>query len=87
MLVSHRMGDQNLLSRAPPCFERHVKLLVPAAFAVISTYSSFQGGLVVKIIAESLLQHDEKHVVLTLLSGIRVVKRKILKNMLEHIQN
>jgi hypothetical protein len=26
--VSHRMGDQNLLSQAPPCFGRHVKLLV-----------------------------------------------------------
>jgi hypothetical protein len=41
-----------------------------------------QGGLtsgrrpVVKIIAESLSQHDEKHVVPTPLSGIRVGKRK-----------
>jgi hypothetical protein len=25
-------------SRAPPCFGRHVKPLVPAAFAVVSTY-------------------------------------------------
>jgi hypothetical protein len=28
---------QNLLSEAPPCFGRHVKPLVPAAFAVVST--------------------------------------------------
>jgi hypothetical protein len=28
---------KNLLSRAPPCFARHVKPLVPAAFAGIST--------------------------------------------------
>jgi hypothetical protein len=27
---------KNLLSGAPPCFERHVNALVPAAFAVIS---------------------------------------------------
>jgi hypothetical protein len=31
---------------------------------------------VVKIIAESLSQHDEKHVMLTPLSGIRVGKRR-----------
>jgi hypothetical protein len=42
----------------------------------------YQGGLtsgrrlVVKIVAKSLLQHDEKHVVPTPLSGIRVGKRK-----------
>jgi hypothetical protein len=29
-IVSHRMGDQKLLSRALPCFGRHVKPLVPA---------------------------------------------------------
>jgi hypothetical protein len=73
------MSDQKLLSRAPPCFGKHVKLLVPVAFAIVSTHSSFvQEGLtssrrpVVKIIAESLSQHDEKHVVPTPLSGIRV---------------
>jgi hypothetical protein len=27
-----------LLSRAPPCFRRHVKPLIPAAFAVVSTH-------------------------------------------------
>jgi hypothetical protein len=42
--VSHCMGDQNLLSRAPPCFGRHVKLLVPAVFAVVSIHSSFKEG-------------------------------------------
>jgi hypothetical protein len=42
-MVSQRMGDQNLLSRDPPCygtlsrFGRHVKLLVPVTFAVVST--------------------------------------------------
>jgi hypothetical protein len=46
----------------PPCFERHVKPLVPAAFAVFCPLQ-FQGGLtsgrrpVVKTIAESL-SHD-----------------------------
>jgi hypothetical protein len=39
-----RMGDQNLLSRAPPCFGRHVKPLVPVAFAIVSTHSSFKEG-------------------------------------------
>jgi hypothetical protein len=34
--------ETNLLSRAPPCFGRHVKPLVPAAFAVVSTHSSFK---------------------------------------------
>jgi hypothetical protein len=29
---------KNLLSRAPPCFERHVKSLVLAAFAVVNTH-------------------------------------------------
>jgi hypothetical protein len=39
---------ENLLSPAPPCFERHVKPLVPAAFAVVSTHQpalSPRGGL------------------------------------------
>jgi hypothetical protein len=63
--VSHQIGAQNLLSRAPSCFGRHVKLLGPTTFAVST---SFQGGWtsgrrpVVKIIAESLSQQDEKHV-------------------------
>jgi hypothetical protein len=32
-----------LLSRAPLCFVRHVKLLVPTAFAVVSTHQSALG--------------------------------------------
>jgi hypothetical protein len=43
-MASHRMGDQNLISRAPPCFGRHVKPLVPVAFAVVSIHSSFKEG-------------------------------------------
>jgi hypothetical protein len=39
--VSHWMGDQYLLSRAPQCFGRHVKP-VPAAFAVVNIHSSFK---------------------------------------------
>jgi hypothetical protein len=73
-MVSLRVDDQNLLSRVTPCFGRHVKLLVPVAFAVVSIH--FQEGLtsgpVVKIIAKSLSQHGEKHVLPTPLSGIRV---------------
>jgi hypothetical protein len=34
---------KNLLSRAPPCFGRHVKSLVPAAFAVVSTHQPVLG--------------------------------------------
>jgi hypothetical protein len=30
--------SENLLYRAPSCFGKHVKPLVPAAFAVVSTY-------------------------------------------------
>jgi hypothetical protein len=39
---------KNLLSRAPPCFGRHVKSLVPPASVVISTQQSAldpRGGL------------------------------------------
>jgi hypothetical protein len=44
MLVSYWMGDQKKkLSRAPPCFGRHVKPLVPAAFAVVSTHQPALG--------------------------------------------
>jgi hypothetical protein len=31
-----------LLSRAPPCFGRHVKPLVPVAFAIVSTHSTLK---------------------------------------------
>jgi hypothetical protein len=34
---------KNLPSRAPPCFRRHVKMLVPAAFAVFRTHQSALG--------------------------------------------
>jgi hypothetical protein len=34
-------GWAKFITRAPPCFGRHVKLLVPAAFAVVSIHSSF----------------------------------------------
>jgi hypothetical protein len=43
-MVSHRMGNQNVLTRAPPCFGRYVKPFVPTAFAVVSTHSSFKKG-------------------------------------------
>jgi hypothetical protein len=39
-----RLGDQNLLSRAPTCIGRHVEPLVTAAFAVVSTQSNFKEG-------------------------------------------
>jgi hypothetical protein len=34
---------KNLLSRGPPCFGKLVKLLVPAAFAVVSTHQPAVG--------------------------------------------
>jgi hypothetical protein len=34
---------KNLLSRAPPCFGKHGKPLVPAAFAVVSTHQPALG--------------------------------------------
>jgi hypothetical protein len=39
-----RWITKSLLSRAPPCFGRHVKPLVSVAFAVVSIYSSFKEG-------------------------------------------
>jgi hypothetical protein len=38
-----RWVTKNLLSRAPPCFGRHLKPLVPAAFTVVSTDQSALG--------------------------------------------
>jgi hypothetical protein len=64
-------------------------VIVSAIHANLYKYSAiaiFQGGLtsgkrpVVKIVAESLSQHDEKHVVPTPLSGILGRKKK-KKNM------
>jgi hypothetical protein len=44
------VSDQNLLSRAPPCFGRHIKPLDPATFALVCTTPlhwklQFQGRL------------------------------------------
>jgi hypothetical protein len=60
---------------------RYLHHIVDLAYVLFSHFiqlgNQFQGGLtsgrrpVVKIIAESLSQHDEKHVVPTPLSGIR----------------
>jgi hypothetical protein len=73
------MGDKNLLSPATPCFGRQV---VGAGYICRRLYPlQFQGGLtsgrqpVVKTIAESLSQDDEKYVVPTPHSGTRVGKR------------
>jgi hypothetical protein len=35
--VGQSLNAKNVLSRAPPCFGRHVEPLDPAAFAVVST--------------------------------------------------
>jgi hypothetical protein len=62
MLHTYKPSYQNILSRAPPCFGRHVKPLVPAVFADVSTPVSrtvdVRQAAGAKIIAESL-QHDE----------------------------
>jgi hypothetical protein len=42
--IDWKVISVNLLSRAPPCFRMHVKLLVPADFAIVSTRSSFKEG-------------------------------------------
>jgi hypothetical protein len=36
-MVSHGLGAKTLSFQAPPCFGRHVKPLVPVAFAVVNT--------------------------------------------------
>jgi hypothetical protein len=62
----------------------HFILLYPLYSFIIYHPLQFQGGLtkpVVKIIAESLSQHDEKHVVPTSLSGIRVGERRFFHNI------
>jgi hypothetical protein len=38
MAVIVRWVTKKILFRAPPCFGRHVKPLVPAAFAVVSIH-------------------------------------------------
>jgi hypothetical protein len=73
------MGDQNLLSRAPPCFGRHVKPLVLAEFAVVCTHCSFKevrqaAGR--KNNCRIFITTWRKHVVPTPLSGIRIGRRR-----------
>jgi hypothetical protein len=64
------------------CWSRlHLQSLAP--IPVSRRVDVRQGGLIVKIIAESLSQHDEKHVVPTLLSGIRVGRREEKANSLQ----
>jgi hypothetical protein len=68
-----------LLSRAPPYFGRHVNPLVPAAFAAPAPEQrrvDVTQAAGREIIAESLSQHDEKHVVPTPISGIKVERRR-----------
>jgi hypothetical protein len=38
------MSDKKIIISSSPCFGRHAKQLVPAAFAVVSTYSSVKEG-------------------------------------------
>jgi hypothetical protein len=40
-MASHRIGDQNLLSRAPPCFGRHVKVPVACGWSAVR-HSNFK---------------------------------------------
>jgi hypothetical protein len=56
---------KNVLCRAPLSFGRHVNPLVPAVFVVKDCQGLLTSdrGWLQKIIAESLSQQDEKHVV------------------------
>jgi hypothetical protein len=76
--VTHPMGYQNYLE-----LHRTSESTLSCWQLARLHLQSFQRGLtsarpVVKIVAESLSEHDEKHVVPTPLSGIRVGKRKDL---------
>jgi hypothetical protein len=77
-MASLRMGDQYLLYRAPRASGGTLSRWSRLHLQSLAHPLQFQGGLtsgrrpVVKIIAESLSQHDEKYVVPTQLSGIRV---------------
>jgi hypothetical protein len=70
------------LFRAPSCFGRHVKLSARLHLQLLASISvSMRVDVrqaVIKIIGESLSQHDKKHVVPTPISEIRVGKRKNL---------
>jgi hypothetical protein len=48
---------KNLFSRVSPCFGRHVKPLVPAAFAVVSTHLSALGPRACILLG---MQYDDK---------------------------
>jgi hypothetical protein len=78
-MASLRMGDQNLLSRALPCFGRHVKPLVPVAFAIVSTHSSFKEGWIRQAAGRKnccQIYHKIKNVVPTPLSVVEGRKKK-----------
>jgi hypothetical protein len=67
--ASHQMGDQNLLSRAPPCFAMHVEPLVPAAFAFLNSPSSFlEATINLKKALKFLGSFKDAHVLPKLLS-------------------
>jgi hypothetical protein len=75
-MVSHRMGDQNLLSRLRAsdgtlsCWSQlHLQSLAPTTLSKRVDVRQAAGR---KSISKSLSQHDENHVVPTLLSGTRV---------------
>jgi hypothetical protein len=77
------MGDQNLLSRAPPCSGRQVKLLVllhlqSLAPTPVSRWVDVRQAAGRK---NNCRINDEKHVVATPLSGIRVGKRKLFTSL------
>jgi hypothetical protein len=88
-----QMGDQNLVSLAPLCFGSHVKLLVPAAFAVVSTHSCFKDFDV----RQAATRKNSCRIFITawwktcftvptLFTGIRVGKRRdtVIKNPQTH---
>jgi hypothetical protein len=60
-LVYAKRVTVTTLPRVPPCFGRHVKLLLPAAFAVVGIQLAVDVRPVAgrKINGESLSQHDE----------------------------
>jgi hypothetical protein len=71
---------KNLLSRAPSCFERHVKPLLAAGLAVVWTHSTFKEGWrpagSLKNNCHIFITSWWKHVVPTPLSRIKVGKRR-----------
>jgi hypothetical protein len=49
------MGDQNLLSTAPPCFERHIKPLDPAARRAIAEVKQRSQSSVIRWVTKNIL--------------------------------